>query len=162
MGWRRSSHRWRRSREVLDTVDGYVVVANINSPSEAVIGGASEAVASAVVALNHAGFDAKPLPVSHAFHTAIVAPVSGPLRSVLEKMDLQPPNVPTVSNVTGEFYPMGPGVEPEMIDLLARQVARPVQFVKAWRPCIVPAPESSSRWAQGVPCKGWSRCLPES
>ncbi len=116
--------------EVLDTVDGYVVVANINSPSEAVIGGASEAVASAVVALNHAGFDAKPLPVSHAFHTAIVAPVSGPLRSVLEKMDLQPPNVPTVSNVTGEFYPMGPGVEPEMIDLLARQVARPVQFVQ--------------------------------
>ena len=35
-----------------------------------------------------------------------------------------------VANVDGEFYPTGPGVEEQIIDILARQVASPVQFVK--------------------------------
>ena len=115
---------------ILESVDGYVVVANLNSPSEAVIGGETQAVEKAIGALNGAGYDAKALPVSHAFHTQIVAPVSDSLRGVLEKMGLEPPSIPIVSNVTGEFYPMGPGVQHEMIDLLAQQVASPVQFVK--------------------------------
>ena len=38
-----------------------------------------------------------------------------------------------MANVTGELYPMGPDVVPEMLDLLASQVASPVQFVKGLR-----------------------------
>ena len=71
-----------------------------------------------------------PLPVSHAFHTTIVAPASEPLRRTLERLRLQPPSLPIVANVNGEFYPMGPGVVPQMLDILAQQVASPVQFVK--------------------------------
>ena len=69
------------------------------------------------------------LPVSHAFHTSIVAPASEPLRRTLSA-SLRPPEIPIVANVTGELYPMGPDVVPEMLDLLASQVASPVQFVK--------------------------------
>ena len=115
---------------LLSTIDGYVVVANINSYSEAVIGGASKAVERAIEALQEAGYQAQRLPVSHAFHTQIVAPSSDAVRQVLGRMGLQPPEIPTVANVSGDFYPMGPGVEPEMIEILARQVAEPVQFVK--------------------------------
>ena len=115
---------------ILSTIDGYVVVANINSYSEAVIGGASQAVERAIGALQEAGYQAQRLPVSHAFHTQIVAPSSEAVRQVLGRMGLQPPEIPVVANVNGEFYPMGPGVEPEMIEILARQVAEPVQFVK--------------------------------
>ena len=43
------------------------------------------------------------------------------------------PHVPVVANVNGEFYPTGPNVVPQMLDLLARQVACPVQFVKGLR-----------------------------
>ena len=68
--------------------------------------------------------------MSHAFHTTIVAPASEPLRRTLERLRLQPPSLPIVANVTGEFYPMGPGVVPQMLDILAQQVASPVQFVK--------------------------------
>jgi 3-oxoacyl-(acyl-carrier-protein) synthase/acyl carrier protein len=71
-----------------------------------------------------------PLPVSHAFHTSIVAPASEPLRQALTRLRLAPPSLPIVANVSGELYPMGPGAVPEMLDILARQVASPVQFVK--------------------------------
>ena len=116
--------------KVLSTIDGYVVIANINSTKEAVIGGATEAVEKAMVAVREAGYVARALQVSHAFHTSIVAPASEALAKILSGMNIRPPGLPIISNVTGEFYPMGSGVEPEMIQLLGKQVASPVQFVK--------------------------------
>ena len=116
--------------KILKTIDGYVVVANVNSKSQGVIGGASKAVEQAMEVFLRAGYNVVPLPVSHAFHTSIVAPASEPLRRVLEHLHLESPRIPTVANVNGEFYPTGPDVVPQMVDILARQVASPVQFVK--------------------------------
>ena len=116
--------------EILKTIDGYVAIANINSTAEAVIGGATEAVHKAMEALRAAGFRAQQLMVSHAFHTRIVAPAGEALARLLIGMNVQPPNLPIISNVTGEFYPMGPGVVPQMIELLGKQVSSSVQFVK--------------------------------
>jgi acyl transferase domain-containing protein/acyl carrier protein/NAD(P)-dependent dehydrogenase (short-subunit alcohol dehydrogenase family) len=116
--------------KILATIDGYVVIANINSSKEAVIGGASAAVEKAMEAVRAAGYRAQQIQVSHAFHTRIVAPASASLGKVLEGMKLQSSAIPIISNVTGTFYPQGPGVVPDMIDLLAQQVASPVQFVK--------------------------------
>jgi len=115
---------------ILKTVNGYVVIANINSDHQAVIGGATEAVKQAMEAFQNAGYDFAPLPVSHAFHTEIVAPASVPLRQMLSRLRLQSPCLPIVANINGEFYPTGPDVVPQMLDMLARQVASPVQFVK--------------------------------
>ncbi len=119
--------------KVLEGVDGYVVVANINSTKEAVIGGATAAVQKAMDAVREAGYVARALQVSHAFHTQIVASASASLAAVLRRMNLRPPSLPIIANVSGDFYPMGPGVVPEMIDILGRQVASPVQFVKGLR-----------------------------
>jgi acyl transferase domain-containing protein/acyl carrier protein/NAD(P)-dependent dehydrogenase (short-subunit alcohol dehydrogenase family)/3-hydroxymyristoyl/3-hydroxydecanoyl-(acyl carrier protein) dehydratase len=118
---------------ILKTVNGYVVIANINSEHQAVIGGASNAVTQAMEVLRNAGYDVAELPVSHAFHTSIVAPASEPLRKELERLHLESPRLPIVANVNGEFYPTGPDVVPQMLDLLARQVASPVQFIKGLR-----------------------------
>jgi len=118
---------------ILKTVQGYVVIANINSEHQAVIGGASDAVTQAMQVLQKAGYDVSELPVSHAFHTSIVAPASEPLRRELERLHLESPRLPIVANVNGEFYPAGPDVVPQMLDLLAKQVAAPVQFVKGLR-----------------------------
>jgi acyl transferase domain-containing protein len=57
----------------------------------------------------------------------------GPLRQVLERLRLQPGRLPIVANVNGEFYPSGPDARPAMLDILARQVASPVQFIKGLR-----------------------------
>jgi len=117
-------------QKILDTVDGYVVVANINSNKEAVIGGASDAVQEAMVKIKEAGFTVTQLQVSHAFHTEIVAEAAESLVGILKKAELKSPRIPIVANITGEFYPTGEGVEDTMVDYLARQVASPVQFVK--------------------------------
>ncbi len=118
---------------ILKTVTGYVVIANINSEHQSVIGGASQAVEQAMAALQKAGYDVSQLSVSHAFHTSIVAPASEPLRQVLARLHLRSPRLPIVANVDGEFYPTGPDVVPQMLDILAKQVAAPVQFIKGLR-----------------------------
>ncbi|HUK14965.1 MAG TPA: SDR family NAD(P)-dependent oxidoreductase [Bryobacteraceae bacterium] len=118
---------------ILATIDGYAVIANINSDRQAVIGGASKTIERAMKAFEEAGYNVVGLPVSHAFHTSIVAPASGPLREVLERLHLQSPRIPIVANVSGQFYPMGAGVVPQMLDILAAQIASPVQFVKGLR-----------------------------
>ncbi|MGB9225854.1 acyltransferase domain-containing protein, partial [Mycobacterium sp.] len=117
---------------IVAETDGYVVVANINSNGQAVIGGATDAVDRAVAAFRAAGMNANRIPVSHAFHTAIVAPVSDPLKAALRRLDMRPPRRPIVSNVTGEFYPADADLD-TMLDLLGRQVASPVRFIDGLR-----------------------------
>jgi acyl transferase domain-containing protein len=114
---------------IVETTEGYAVIANINSYNQAVVGGATQAVEKAVEAFAAAGITAARIPVSHAFHTSIVAPSSEPLRTVLRRLDVRPPRLPIVANVTGEFYPSDATVD-TMVDILGQQVASPVQFVK--------------------------------
>jgi acyl transferase domain-containing protein/acyl carrier protein/NAD(P)-dependent dehydrogenase (short-subunit alcohol dehydrogenase family) len=118
---------------ILKTINGYVVIANFNSSRQAVVGGASKAVEKAMEAFEKAGYDVAALPVSHAFHTTIVAGASKPLRQVLERLHLESPRLPIVANTSGEFYPTGLDVVPKMLDILTQQVASPVQFVKGLR-----------------------------
>ena len=118
--------------QVVAAVDGYVIIANINSTGQAVVGGSTTAVEQAMTALQAAGLTAQRIPVSHAFHTSIVAPVSGPLMDALRRLDLRPPVSPIVSNVTGQFYPSDADAQ-TVLDLLGRQVAEPVQFVAGLR-----------------------------
>ena len=115
---------------LLKTIDGYVVLANVNSNSQSVIGGGTKAVEQAEQMFLAAGFNVVELPVSHAFHTSIVAPASEPLKKMLQRLRLQTPVTPIISNVTGEFYATGPEVGAQIPDILAQQVAAPVQFVK--------------------------------
>jgi acyl transferase domain-containing protein/NADP-dependent 3-hydroxy acid dehydrogenase YdfG len=119
-------------QRVVDKVEGNVVIANINSYSQAVIGGATDAVERAVAAFAAEGINAARIPVSHAFHTSIVAPATEPLKQALSRLELRAPVRPVVANVTGDFYP--PDADHDtMLDLLGRQVASPVQFVRGLR-----------------------------
>ncbi len=113
---------------ILQGIEGYVVIANINSPLQSVIGGATKAVEAALGAFQAAGFQAVRIPVSHAFHTQIVAPASAPLRDVIARLGVRAPQIPVIANVNARDYPR----EPEAImDLLAEQVASPVQFIQS-------------------------------
>lgn len=115
------------TERLLKTVDGYVVIANVNSPVQSVIGGATAAVEAAIEACKAAGYQAVKIPVSHAFHTRIVAPASEPLRHTIARMNVQSPRLLVAANVTGKNYPTG---REEILDMLASQVASPVQFIK--------------------------------
>ena len=113
--------------KLLSELDGYVVVANLNSHNQCVIGGESAVVQQAMSACAARGLRAVQLPVSHAFHTAIVAPAAKPLRSVLDRLDIRSPQIPVIANVTGKRYPESPEA---IKDLLEQQIASPVQWVK--------------------------------
>ena len=113
--------------QTLAEIDGYVVAANINSYNQCVVGGASKAVEQAIERFTAKGYQAMRIPVSHAFHTKIVAPASKPLRKVLDRLSISEPQLPLVANVTGELYPTTvEGIK----DILELQIASPVQWVK--------------------------------
>ncbi|MCX7977051.1 MAG: acyltransferase domain-containing protein, partial [Bellilinea sp.] len=112
---------------ILQGISEYVVIANINSPLQSVVGGSTPGIQAALEAFEKAGYQATRIPVSHAFHTKIVAPASEPLKQVIARMNLQAPKIPVAANVTGQFYPTG---REEILDILGRQVASPVQFIK--------------------------------
>ncbi len=112
--------------EVLAEIPGYVVAANKNCPTQTVIAGETHAVEAAQEAFRSRGITVHPLPVSHAFHTSIVAPASGPLRKVLNRLDIQPPRRPITTNVTSSWYPE---TRSEILDLLSEQVAAPVEWI---------------------------------
>ena len=114
--------------EVLADVDGYVIAANKNCPSQTVIAGASDAVDEACERFRARGFTVYPLAVSHAFHSAIVAPASEPLKRVLKRLNLKEPIRPITTNVTSEYYPTGDGAVDAIIDLLGQQISAPVEW----------------------------------
>jgi malonyl CoA-acyl carrier protein transacylase len=113
--------------EVLKGIEGYVVPANLNALGQVVIGGETAAVESAVAAFNKKGYQAQRLPVSHGFHTKIVAAAAEPLRKVLDRFDVRAPRLPLVGNVTADFYPSDPGA---IKDILCQQVTSPVRWVE--------------------------------
>ncbi len=112
---------------MLKQIDGYVTPANLNARGQVVIGGETPAVEQAVELFSKKGYQAQRLPVSHAFHTKIVAAAAEPLRKVLDGFDVRPPQRLLVGNVEADFYPS----DPEKIkDILCRQIASPVRWVE--------------------------------
>ncbi len=117
-------------QRILGEVPGYAIPANINSTGQTVVAGESVAIEAAAKIFEEKGFRAVMLPVSHAFHSRIVAPASKPLRKLLERLSIKPPQIPIVGNVDGRFYPTGPDAREGILDRLEQQIAAPVQFVR--------------------------------
>jgi malonyl CoA-acyl carrier protein transacylase len=110
----------------LETIDGYVVCANKNCPRQTIIAGLTEPTRAAAEMFEDEGHMVQFLNVSHAFHSKVVAAGSKPLREHLSGIDIKPPEVPILTNVTGGYHPSDPD---EIRDLLAEQVAAPVEWV---------------------------------
>jgi len=123
----------RLAEEVLAKVDGYVVAANKNSPKQTVISGETHAVKKAGELFQSMGLEGVVIPVSAAFHSGVVAPAREPFMKTLNKLPVNSPEIPILSNVTGEFYPVGPSAADRIRDLLGKQFAAPVEWVKSLR-----------------------------
>ena len=117
-----------RLQELCDTAEGIVNIANYNCPGQLVISGEIEAV-NHVLELAKAEIGARrcrPLPVSGAFHSPLMAPAQQKFALPLESVTMQPPQVDIVMNVTGEFATDAEGIR----HLLFQQITRPVQWEK--------------------------------
>ena len=117
----------------LPEIGGYLTPANMNSKKQTVIAGASDAVDRAVAYFNNLGMTAQVIPVSHAFHSKVVAPAADALYRTICEMQIAPPSIPLIGNIDGQLYPTD---DIETIKRrLADQMASSVQFVKGIETC---------------------------
>jgi len=107
-----------------DAAQGEVVSpANINSPDQVVIAGATAAVQRAGERAKALGAKrVLPLPVSAPFHCALMKPAEERLAPELRALAVQDPRVPIVANVDAKPKTDGEAA----IDALVRQVSSPV------------------------------------
>ena len=111
----------------LARINGYVAVANKNCPTQTVIAGASKSIDDAIKMFTDMGIQAVQIPVSHAFHSAIVRPAMPQYRAFLDTLKFNAPTMPITTNVTAEFYPS----DPEKIkDLMVTQISHSVEWIK--------------------------------
>ncbi|MEA2070463.1 MAG: beta-ketoacyl synthase N-terminal-like domain-containing protein [Asgard group archaeon] len=113
-------------QKILEEIDGYVIAANKNTPSQTVISGETKAVNEAMEKFSEKDITVIPIPVSAAFHSKIVEPAIDSLRVSLEKLTFNQPDIPISSNVTGKLYPT---TREDMIDLLCEQISSPVEWI---------------------------------
>lgn len=114
---------------VIESIDGYVISANKNSPKMTVIAGQTEPVKTAMKIFESKGYSATALATSHAFHSRIVAPANEPLRRFLETLEINWPKIPITANVDGQFYDMtGEDSKNSVLSKLAPQMASSVEW----------------------------------
>jgi acyl transferase domain-containing protein/NAD(P)-dependent dehydrogenase (short-subunit alcohol dehydrogenase family)/acyl carrier protein len=78
-----------------------VWISNRNAPFQTVISGSAGSIMAATERLTNAGIGVKPLAVSCAFHSPLVAPARDGLAAILKSQRFNPPSLPVFSNLTG-------------------------------------------------------------
>jgi [acyl-carrier-protein] S-malonyltransferase len=108
-------------REAADA--GQVEVANLNSPQQIVVSGQEAAVERLIELASASGASqALRLPVGAAFHSRMMEPVQARLAVAMEELSLADPDVPIVSNASGELARTAPEVRRALIDQIASAV----------------------------------------
>lgn len=114
--------------EVINQVEGYVAIANYNSPKQIVIAGEKEAIEKTYPLFEAAKIKAIPLKVSGAFHCDLMASAADGLEEVLKKIPLNESEIPYLTNVTGEVV--------ETIDATKRLLVQQVKESVLWEACV--------------------------
>ncbi len=110
--------------EVAPLLTDALSIAAINSPSLCVVSGPFDAVANLEERLKKQGVAARRLQTSHAFHSAMMEPVLGPLTELLENVNFHKPSIPYVSNVTGRWITESEATNPKYWASHVRQTVR--------------------------------------
>lgn len=92
-------------RQWIEGAEFGVSIAGVNGPRSVVVSGASAVVDQIARRATDAGRRAKPLTVSHAFHSPLMDPILGNLREAAATLGQASPTLRVVSNVTGAFMP---------------------------------------------------------
>lgn len=111
---------------------GQLQIANMLCPGNIVVSGVNSACEKAAELADAAGGRAIPLAVAGAFHTSIMKPADTRLAEVLAATDIEPPEIPVVSNVDAQTH-NDPG---EIRSQLVQQVVSPVLWEDSIRKMI--------------------------
>jgi acyl transferase domain-containing protein len=105
-------------------------LAAINTPSMCAVSGPKGAVQDLERRLEAQGVHCRRLHTSHAFHSAMMEPVLEPFRQRVSGVELRPPRIPFVSNLTGRWITAAEATDPFY---WARHLRHTVQFADGLR-----------------------------
>ncbi len=105
-----------------------VWLANVNHPKQVTLSGTKEGIQAAIKRLREQGIDARPLKVSHAFHSPLLAPVRKKIGKLLQKIDIEAPTHVVASCIQDQPYtPQG---QDDIRLTLKAHATAPVEFVR--------------------------------
>jgi phthiocerol/phenolphthiocerol synthesis type-I polyketide synthase E len=88
-------------------------LAAVNGPSQSVVSGTFEAVEEMIEFLGQSDIEFRKIPIEVSSHSGIVAPILPPLLDFLQTIELNPPQLPFISNVSGTWIRPEEAVDPE-------------------------------------------------
>lgn len=104
-----------------------ICFAGFNSPKQTVVSGEVEAIEKFQETLKNKQIASTKLPVSHAFHSPLVAGSAEVLATHLEREDLQNVTGQVYSTITGKSLSKSENIK----ELLVQQIVNPVRFIEA-------------------------------
>ncbi|MEV0787298.1 SDR family NAD(P)-dependent oxidoreductase, partial [Streptomyces sp. NPDC050423] len=117
-------------KEVAPLLTGEVAVAAVNGPESVVVSGTAAAVRAVTDHFAALGRSAKPLKVSHAFHSPLMEPMLADFARTAAGMTVTEPSVPLVSTLTGSVVTAAELADPAH---WVRHVREAVRFADAVR-----------------------------
>ncbi|MCB9777566.1 MAG: aminotransferase class I/II-fold pyridoxal phosphate-dependent enzyme [Alphaproteobacteria bacterium] len=131
-------------------VDG-AVIANVNHPRQLVISGTRDAVAQVVERATAAEITAKPLQVSHAFHSPVLDGLDA--SPLLDGITLSDPQVPVASGIAAAPY--ADAADARAVFL--RHATSPVEYVRALEQCAEVGADLYLQVGAGGPLASFAR-----
>jgi acyl transferase domain-containing protein/acyl carrier protein len=102
-----------------------ISLAAVNIAGQCVLSGPEEPIVKAAAALAKQGVEGVRLRTSHAFHSSMMDPVLADFSSALRGLNLRPPAIPFISNVTGDWISSSQAIDP---DYWTRHLRETVRF----------------------------------
>lgn len=115
---------------LIERTGGAVELAGVNAPGRVAVAGPTDAVDALVVAAEAEGLAPRRLAVSHAFHSAMMAPVTGRLNALASGLPVGTGKVAMLSNLTGGWVERDGVAAP---DYWGRHARAPVRFLDSLR-----------------------------
>ncbi|MEM9482213.1 MAG: SDR family oxidoreductase [Cyanobacteria bacterium P01_F01_bin.116] len=101
-----------------------LALAVVNGPSACVVSGTTEAISALQEQLTSQGVNCRCLHTSHGFHSPMMDPILDSFKAQVQKFKLQPPAIPYISNVTGNWITAEAAVDPNYWASHLRQTVR--------------------------------------
>lgn len=112
-------------REVQPLLGQTLSLSAINGPSLCVVAGATEAIDELEHQLSRKGLACRRLVTSHAFHSHMMVPMVDSFSKPVKTVQLKPPQIPYISNVTGTWITAAEATDP---NYWTKHLCQPVRF----------------------------------
>lgn len=112
-------------KETVVLLDDTLSIGAVNTPASCVVSGPFDSIGSLEKRLDQSAIAHQRLNTSHAFHSAMMDDIVDPFMKRAETIDLKPPQIPFLSNVSGKWIDNDSARDPQY---WGKQIRSAVQF----------------------------------